>query len=106
MFEFFDAITTWVYSGIYDFAADAFVYALKWAVLAKIKLTIWFMEFGWTIASALLTELAIFDLLDDAIGMFSSETLATFYYFDGPQVLNIVLGAHVSAWIIRITPGV
>jgi|GEM_PF-5651060 len=106
MFEFFDFIWTWLTTGIYEFATEAFAYALKWAILAKIKTTIWFLAFGWEIASTLVDELGIIDLLDEGFDLLPESAANLLLWFDFPSIINTVLGANISAWIIRITPGI
>lgn len=106
MFEFFDSVLTWLFEGTYQLVTDGFAYGLKWIILAKINTTIFFLEFGWEVAQTLLTEIGLFDLLDTALANLSSEMAALFYWFNGPALVNTILGAHISAWVIRLTPGV
>jgi hypothetical protein len=99
--DFFNWLWGFLTTGIYDF----FVELVAWLV---IKTAIWWIEmqiymigFAWDVARTILDDLAISSHLAAAWGGVESETRDILSFFAVPEMVNIILSAAATKYVLR-----
>lgn len=95
-------IYEWLTVGIYDFVTQAFAYLVEWMVVSAITTKIFMAKFAWDVAKNILINVGISDLIQSYWSTIPSENMNTFTFFRLPEVVNILLQAHVTRFVLSL----
>jgi hypothetical protein len=100
--QFFGAIWNFFTISIPNFITNAFVYILKYIILAKINSIIFFTDVSYSIAVSFLQSVNLTDILNTAFASLDSDlvqTLIDIRFFDGAQ---LIIEAFVARYILNM----
>jgi len=104
MQDFFNWITAFFTTGIYDLITAAFVSLIEWLLLAKLQFMLWVLNFSWGIAQSLISSLGISAALQSAWGSLDSQVMSTLMFFRVPDAVNMILGGFGTRFVMRFLP--
>lgn len=104
MQELFNWISDFFTSGIYKLITDSYASLIEWWLLSKLKWALWLLGFAWNIAQSLLANLGISSALSAAWGSLDSAVLQSLMFFRVPDVVNIMLSAFSTRFVLRFIP--
>lgn len=99
--DFAQSFDDFIHTGIYDFFVKWFAEAVKWAVIAGIKIKIAALKFAWDIASEILTSLNISEHINSAFSAIDSRTMSLMGAMKIPEAINFLLSAHVTKFVLK-----
>ena len=104
MFEFLNSIADFFTTGIYLFVVDASAYLLSTAIIWYWKIKLAGLEFAWSIAQGVLSNLNITQSLQTFWGALPSEVSAGASFFRVPEALNLILSALATRFVMSLIP--
>src|SRR5690554_6537094 len=98
---FFDSI--WLFlTGIPAFIDDIMVKFGAWIVIALTKAKIAFISYSWAVASEILSQLNISDVIESYWGQLDSQILGIATYLKLPEAFNMILNARVTKYVLSV----
>jgi hypothetical protein len=104
LMEPINAILQWLYEGIYQFFVETFAYFVEVATLGMIKFAITTTNFAWDVAKEIIIDIGVTDALNSAWSTLPGDTASTLSFFAIPDVINILLAALVTRWVLTFIP--
>lgn len=95
-------VLDWLNADQYSFWQEWLAYYVKWVVYAKIQFILWVVPYAWGVASAVLDQLNVSHLLNEAWGNMDSYALGWFTYLRVPDALNIIINGYVTRMVMRV----
>lgn len=105
MFEFLQSISDFVQQGIYDFAQEAFKYAITTGLIAYVKAQLWGLTFAWEIGQSLLQAFNVSGQIAGAFGALNSNISSALFFFRVPESVSILLSAGATRFVMNMVPG-
>ncbi len=100
MTEFIQFLWDFISSGIYDLITAAFAQFVIWATVSAIEFKIFILKFSWDIASQILENIGIIDLLVQQAGFLSEEHRAILSWLNFWDGLNLIINAGVTRYVM------
>jgi len=100
--EFFQAISDFFTTGIYDFAVSVTSYFITMLTIGKIESQIWLMGFAWDIAKDIIQTFDVSGKIQTAFDQTPSEIRSYLYFFRIPEVLTNIFSGLVGRYVFRI----
>lgn len=98
--EFFD----WLFYGIYDFFVEAFAYLVEVLTIWMVKSAIVTTQFAWDVAEQIILDIGVTQALNSAWSTIPGDTASVLAFFAIPDVVNILLSALVTRWVLKFVP--
>ena len=102
--DFLQSIWDWLYSGIYDFVASAFVLLTKMLIHAWLSAKLFLLKISYTAFSEIVSEIGITDKVSEYYGYISPETRAILSALRIPEALLIICSAIGTRWTMNFVP--
>jgi hypothetical protein len=100
--QFFGAIWNFLTISIPNFITNAFIYILKYLILAELSSMIFFTDVAYSVAVSFLQAVNLTDVLNVAFSSLDSDlaqTLIDIRFFDGAQ---LIIEAFVARYILNM----
>lgn len=94
----YDFMTTESYNFIHEMFASMMVWVVTW----WFKLKIAAIGFAWGVAQAMIDQLNISDVINQAWGSLDSNLLGVATRYNFPEAINILLNAFVTRFILNM----
>lgn len=95
-------ILNWLNDGSYGFVSELIAYAMVKLTIWKIEFMAWSVQFSWGIAQAILDQLNISALLDQAFASLDSYILGWVTYLKIPEAVNTLISGFVGKMVMRM----
>lgn len=95
-------ILNWLNDGSYSFVTEFIAYAMIQMTIWKIEFMAWSVQFSWGIAQAILDQLNISALLDQAFASLDSYILGWVTYLKIPEAVNTLISGFVGKMVMRM----
>lgn len=91
--------------GITGLLTQFWGWALQKLSVMYIELQISAMQFGWSVAKGILTDLQVAQRITDAISILPESVKSTLNFFKFPECLTNILTAYTTRFVMRFLPG-
>lgn len=102
---FFQEISDFITSGIYDFFVQAGIWILQKMIIGWLETKLWALKFSWDIASGFISSVGISDLVSQAFSGLPGTVMSAVSFFRIPEGINILLSCGVTRFVLRFVPG-
>ena len=92
-------------TGIMSIITWAFAKVIKLLLIAQIQSAIYVLGFAWSVAKSLLTDIGLIPAINVALAALSPEVAGLLDVMGFNDLLNNVLNAYVTRFVIRFIPG-
>lgn len=104
MFEFFQQVSDFISTGIYEFFVNLFSWGIIKLTTASIEMKMWAAQFAWDIGKDVLKTFDLSGKITAAINGQPSEIQNLLYFFRIPEVLTNLLAGLAGRWALRFIP--
>lgn len=102
--DFFLGIFEFLNSGIVEFFISLGDYILGLLTCLFLQIALLMINFLWSIMKVLLTDLNISGELATSFGGFDDDMFNMIIFFKIPEALNLILGAFITRFVLRLIP--
>ncbi len=99
---FFDQISEFITSGIYDFFTEVFAELVIYLTISAIKFKIFMITFAWNSATQIIISLDLSSHIQSAFSSLDSQLLSFISFLRIPEAINIVMSAYVTRYIMSM----
>lgn len=103
-----NAYTSFGFDAVMDYLASLVHDAVAWAVIqgtkAAIAFQIWALQFSYEVATSIIEQLGVSQLLNEAWGRLDSKIIAALNYFRVPDAINLIVSAGVTRYVLNVVP--
>ena len=94
------SVTDFFVTDIPDFFASLYASFIQYATYARIKMTIWSVQFSYQIAQSLIQELSVTQYLDSALASIPSNIGYYLNILGIPDCIQLIIEAWVTRFVI------
>lgn len=98
----FDVVIAFFDTGIYDYLEGALERVTAWLIVWYIEIKIYALTFSWSVASLILQNIGLTDLINDMWAGLDSELLAFITYLKIPDCINMLLSAYTTRFVMGL----
>lgn len=104
LMEPINAILSWLFEGIYHFFVQAFAYFIEVFTYIMILFTLWATEFAWDVASAIIVNTGINNVINTAFSFLPAQTRETLNFFRVLEAITLLITSLISKYVMRFIP--
>lgn len=87
--------------GIYGLLVEFTAYLIEWYMVGWFKAKLYALQFSYSVAQELISNLNLSDYLDAAWGALEPRTASALAFFRVPEACNMILSAAVTKFVFR-----
>lgn len=102
--DFINYAWAWLYTGVYEFVKDCFVFLTKIIIYSMIQGAIFSAQIAAEVVSDISADLGVTQYAQSAYNNIPADMRATLDFFGVPQALTIILSAIPTRMVMRFIP--